>query len=36
MFQTIFVGKGQSIYDVTALGGGGIKDFVMTVLKPYC
>ncbi len=26
--------KGTSINDVTALGGGGNKDFVTTVLKP--
>jgi hypothetical protein len=26
---------GPSINDVTVLGGGGIKKFVTTVLKPY-
>jgi hypothetical protein len=27
--------KGPSINDVKALVGGGIKDFVTTILKPY-
>ncbi len=27
--------NGPSINDVTVLGGGGIKDFVTTTLKPY-